>query len=174
MPMPIKTQALLLPAEALTRFNKIQVHDTNNDNIKNTRYGFHLGKFGFLIKEDTLSEAMLPITVYPIPNTVNWVQGLINLRGNLIPIYDLKALLAFDEPLDKAMFLILDQGEQSIGLVVDGLPVLINTEHVLEPLPRLPEPLNEYVNCGYSDRNKLWLEWDHQHFFQSLSQQMNH
>lgn len=61
-----------------------------------------------------------PIT--PVPNSPEFVEGVINLRGDIIPVIDLrKRLNLFDEHSEtkKTWILILDIGGRVSGFIVD-------------------------------------------------------
>lgn len=141
---------------------------------KRARYGFRIGALGLLIESDTTSEILEHASIYPLPNTPPWLLGLINLRGNLIPIFDIKQFLALDneEAHEKRRLLILDQGEKAVGFYVDGLPHVATTDHVLSRLPPLPAALQPYVAKAYAQADFIWLEFDHPGFFQSLSERI--
>ncbi len=59
--------------------------------------------------------------VTPIPNAVDMIKGIINLRGEVIPIYDLhkkfgkESLTKYD---DKTKFIVMNIGDMSLGLEV--------------------------------------------------------
>ena len=106
----------------------------------------------------------------PLPNTPVWLLGLINLRGNLTPIFDIKDFLQLEnqDTSEKRRLLILDQAEKAVGILIDGLPHTAMTQHVLTRLPPLPAVLEPYVAKAYAQDAMIWLEFDHQGFFQTL------
>ena len=61
---------------------------------------------------------------YDLPNSSTWFSGLVNLRGNLVPVFDLKSLLGGTGPAgDREMLLVIGSGETVAGLVgADGPP----------------------------------------------------
>ena len=85
---------------------------------RRARYGFWIGDFGLLIDQDTTSEVLERWVIYPLPNVPAWFFGLINLRGNLVPIFDVKQFLQLEEGTrEKRWLLILDQGEGTVGFL---------------------------------------------------------
>ena len=160
------------PDEALQRGTENLIVDQLDAVVEQVvRYGFKLGDFGFMIDPNVLSEVMEPITVYPVPNTAQWMSGLINLRGNLIPVYDLCKLLSLTDnsaDLVKPLLLILGQADQTVALLIDGLPKRINTLQALNRLPSLPNLLTEHVTKGYYQDDMIWLEFNHQSFFKAI------
>ena len=134
------------------------------------RYGFRVGNLGLLIGAMTISEVMEPLPIYPIPLTPSWLLGLVNLRGSLAPLFDLKQLLELTgEPQDKAMLLVLDRGERAVGMFIDGLPQTPELSRPLSRLPPLPAALRPYATRAYVHGGMVWVEFDHSGFFQAVS-----
>jgi len=169
----------MLPSEALNRsFNRqadeslaraalIQQETTR-------RLGFHIGNIGLLIAQHATSELADLLSVCPIPNTAEWLQGIINLRGNLIPVFDLNLLLQIqaDNPMKKKqMFLILGQGEAAGAILIDDLPIHLTLakNDKLQSLPPLPPALKPYTTMAYELNGEVWFNFDHDGFFQSLT-----
>lgn len=156
------------PGDALGRFGPPEEDPGRNDAYAvSQRYGFHVGGIDLLIRPDTVAELVEQAEVFPIPNAPLWLRGLINLRGNLVPIYDLRALLEVadenDQPAQR--ILILDRGDNMVGLLIDGLPRSIRGIGTPTNIPPLPSVLSQYVSEAYTDNRTIWLEFDHREFF---------
>lgn len=166
----------LNPSTALNRFKPPRGATTGIAPIERqrARYGFRVGGIGLLIGQDTVSEVVEQTAVYRLPNTSSWLVGLINLRGNLVPVFDVKQFLELEDSnnQDKRRLLILDRGDKAVGVLIDGLPQPAVTRHVLSRLPPLPAALQTYVAKAYAQDDLIWLEFDHQSFFQSLGGHM--
>lgn len=73
---------------------------------------------------------MMPIT--PIPRTPGWMLGVINLRGKVIPVVDLRQKFSMDSRTydDRTCIIVVEVrfGEQllAIGLVVDAVNEVSN------------------------------------------------
>lgn len=135
------------------------------------RLGFHVGNIALLIAEQATSELTGMMQTCPIPNTAPWLVGLINLRGNLLPVFDLNMMLGLEKgPDKKRMLLILGQGDSAGGIVIDGFPVHITfTEgDRLQTLPPLPEAIRPFATSGFEKSGEIWFNFDHVGFFQSL------
>lgn len=79
---------------------------------------------------------VLPVTHVPL--AAEWIAGVINLRGQIIPLLNLASRLGLEvEPRNRnTRFMIVRQRDQAIGLVVDEvLEVLRLSAQVLEPPP---------------------------------------
>lgn len=162
----------LNPSAALDRFKPPPGMVTGAAPVERqrARYGFRLGAIGLLIGQDTVSEVLEQTPVYPLPNTPSWVLGLVNLRGNLAPVFDVKRFLELedDDDREKRRLLILDQGDKAVGILIDGLPRLAFISRALSRLPPLPVALQAHVAKAYMQEDVVWLEFDHQGFFKAL------
>lgn len=79
---------------------------------------------------------VLPVTQVPL--SAAWISGVINLRGQIIPLVHLARRMGLQEsPMDRnTRFMIVRGQEQSVGLVVDEvLEVLRLSAAALEPSP---------------------------------------
>jgi twitching motility protein PilI len=135
------------------------------------RFGLRLADFGLLVAEGTLSEIVTEPVVYPIPKTPAWIRGLINLRGNLVPVFDLHILLGLGEPEAdrKRLALVLGRGEGAGAVFIDALPQAVDTRRRMQQLPPLPVPLQEHVTAAYIDAGVPWLEFSHERLFAALA-----
>ena len=166
----------LSPSAALNRFKPPRGIATGIAPVERqrARYGFQIGDIGLLIGQDTSSEVLERAPVYPLPKAPTWLLGLVNLRGNLVPVFDVKPLLELEggDAQDKRRLLILGGGDKAVGIMIDGLPQLAATNNVLSRLPPLPAALRPYVAKAYVRDNAVWLEFDHYGFFGSLGERM--
>ncbi len=66
--------------------------------------------------------------VTPIPNTPPYIKGVMNLRGTIIPVVDLRAKLAMSEAEYNqfTVIIVVNVGTKVMGLVVDGVSDVLN------------------------------------------------
>jgi twitching motility protein PilI len=166
----------MLPSEALnrplTRKADDNVQTTFSDQTITRRLGFKMGNLGLLIAQQATSELTDISQNCPIPFTASWLLGLINLRGNLIPVFDLHKLLQLQRPEQKKpMLLILGQGETAGAIVIEDLPIHLSftDSDKLKSLPPLPAMIKSYASSGYEKNGQLWFNFDHKGFFESLA-----
>ena len=81
--------------------------------------------------------------VTPIPNTPDYMQGVINLRGAIVPIIDLRQRFSMERleygPTTVVVVLRVqgEDGEHSMGIVVDAVSDVYNIpEDDVKPVPR--------------------------------------
>lgn len=167
--------SLMLPEDALNKAQKpeaalLGLDVASYENIQ-SRYGFKVGDIGILINEDTLCEVMKNFHIFPIPNTQAWMKGIVNLRGNLIPAYDLALLLGLsDEPIEYENLLIIDKGHESVGILINNVPRSCDVDSwtKLEHIPELPAELSEHVSDAYLEDGFIWLGFRYKEFFESM------
>jgi twitching motility protein PilI len=162
----------LTPGDALNRFAPPEGVSfvTSEKRPERVRYGFRIGDLGLLINPDTGSEALPMLPIFSIPNTAPWLTGMINLRGNLVPIFDLAVL--FDMPRSagsQTFVIVLDKGVNGVGMIIDALPRALIGMQRMNNVPPLPRMLEKYVGASYDTDFGMWLEFDHKDFFQSLA-----
>jgi twitching motility protein PilI len=163
----------LSPSEALTRFVPSgTAHDWNIQSIAPVRFGARVGDIGLLVPLGMLSEVVEDVKIYPLPTTPQWFHGLINLRGSLIPVFNLKMLFQMDDKrVETTNLLVLNTGEAAVGLLIDGLPVTLDASESIELFPMLPPALREYSKAVYVQDDEVWVEFDFDGFFGAVCSQ---
>ena len=139
-----------------------------------TFFGFRVGGLGFLVSAEIYCEVLEQAQVNPLPNTQAWFGGLLNLRGNLVPVIDLHRLLgeSVADPKKRRLFT-LDKGEKAVALWIDGLPEVHGPgREPLEALPPLPAVLAPHVPWGYAYQGQAWLNVRFADFFIALGRQI--
>lgn len=166
----------MTPEEALTRFQgpgisllDLDIQSQVKERVK--RYGFEIENLGFLIKQETICEVVKDFRVFPIPNTCSWLRGWINLRGNLIPVYDLSLLLGLiEEPKQYENLLILDKQSEAIAILIDELPKSCDVSEwqKMSHVPQLQVDMTDFVHQIYRTDDRIWLDLEHKSFFESI------
>jgi purine-binding chemotaxis protein CheW len=66
--------------------------------------------------------------ITPIPNTPSHLRGVMNLRGTIIPVVDLRAKLgiATAEATDFTAIVVVTVGSKIVGLIVDAVSDVLN------------------------------------------------
>jgi len=76
----------------------------------------------------------------PLPHAPPYVRGVINLRGVVLPVVDLKARLGREETLanPKHVIVVVETENRTIGLLVDAVSdILTVTAADVQPTPEL-------------------------------------
>jgi twitching motility protein PilI len=136
------------------------------------RYGFRIDNLGLLIDPDAGSEAMLMPRIAPLPGAPSGFHGLANLRGNLVPLYDLRLLLDLGPrpPAVETMALVFGQGDEAVGVLLEGYPAPLTALRPLSraDMPALPPALEMFAHAAYVEGDLVWLEFDHRAFFDKV------
>ncbi|PCH59987.1 MAG: chemotaxis protein CheW [Gammaproteobacteria bacterium] len=114
-------------------------------------------------------------SVTPIPNTPDYIKGVINLRGTIIPIVDLRLKFRLDSvsysPLTVVIVLkiISDGNERVMGIVVDAVSDVYNVpETEMKPPPDFGNVVNvDYVRGLATVDEKMIIVLDIDHLLTS-------
>lgn len=143
---------------------------------KQLRYGFRSAGLKLLIRQNVGSEVLPMMPMAVIPNGPAWLMGMINLRGNLVPVGDLRRLVDgnAETSLERPMILVLDKGDKAAGLLIDGLPLAMTELQPANHLSDIPLPLEKHVTAMITPDEELWLELDHETLLEEASSVTNH
>lgn len=136
------------------------------------RLAFRVGPIGLLCASDAGREVALPPPVTRLPNLPAWMRGLANVRGTLIPVVDLAPAFGVEhETALTGYLLVMNAGDEALGLLVDGLPAIarFGTEEKMRGVPPHPERLSGHVSCGYEREGVVWLDVDEARIFGALA-----
>ena len=76
----------------------------------------------------------------PLPHSPSYVRGVINLRGAVLPIIDLKSRLGLGacEPSARSVIIVIHIGNRLVGLLVDGVSEILAADRSLvQPTPNV-------------------------------------
>jgi len=101
---------------------------------------FKLGDEEYAVSIDCVQEIVLPQKATRIPKSPKYVAGVINLRGNIIPIVDGKTKFQIQETakhlISEKRIMVIEVGEETIGLIVDGVYEVVHLKvNEIEPPP---------------------------------------
>jgi purine-binding chemotaxis protein CheW len=99
---------------------------------------FTLGSEQYGLPIQSVHEIIRYVTPRAVASRQDWVRGVINLRGRIIPIYDLAAHLGIATTAadSDSMIVILDTGSETLGVIVDGVDEVMTIEE--QQLERVP------------------------------------
>jgi purine-binding chemotaxis protein CheW len=97
---------------------------------------FSIGEDTYAIPVDVLTEIIIPQKIFPVPTTPSHVLGVINLRGSIVPIVDIRPTLSLPQQSVLGQIAIIKLGSLLLGIVVNNvLAVLSVTVSSVQPLP---------------------------------------
>lgn len=110
---------------------------------------FRLGTEEYGVSILQIQEIKRMTEVTRVPHTPAYVKGVINLRGSILPVIDLKTRLNFasGDYTDEARIIIVKLEENSVGMIVDAVSeVLWLPADQIEPSPEFVGELEaEYI-----------------------------
>lgn len=103
---------------------------------------FRLDAEYYALKMEEVREITSKMSIYKVPGCQDFILGVVNLRGEIIPVIDLKKRLNLGESTLKNDFrvIIIKTFEEPLGMVVDDIE---DIAEVSEILPNEEEDLLE-------------------------------
>ena len=124
--------------------------------------GFNLGEEEFGVDILKVQEINRMVEITKVPQSPDFVEGVINLRGEIIPVIDLRKRFGIPErDYDKQTRIIVAEiGESTIGFVVDAVSevIRINSNTVEQPPQIVTGQQADYIQgVGKLDDRLLML-----------------
>lgn len=101
---------------------------------------FNIGKEEFALDILKVNEIIRTISLTKVPNSPYYVEGIINLRGKVITVIDLRTRLGIERiaHTDKTRIIVVEINKTTVGFIVDNVnEVLRISEQITEDLPSL-------------------------------------
>lgn len=102
---------------------------------------FSLGDEEFAVEISMVREIVRMQPIRRIPGSPAFIEGIVNLRGGIVPIVDLrKRFNVADTEMDKDQrkIVIVNLEERQIGILVDGVTEILRVdEEAIDPAPEL-------------------------------------
>lgn len=119
-------------------------------NIQNKYVTFKLGKEYYGLSIENVLSIEKPSKTTRVPNVPAYIIGLINLRGDVIPVIDLRVKLGMEKKQvdnDSRIIIVKEKGI-TVGLMVDSSKevVDINKEDIDKPPTSDDNTIIEYVS----------------------------
>lgn len=151
---------------------------------------FSLGSEGYGLSILKVKEIIGMLHITPVPKTPNFVKGVINLRGKIIPVMDLRIKFGMDEiPYNERTCIIVVEIEimntqRLLGVVVDMVSEVVSiSSNEIEPPPECGSKSEENFILGIGklkdrvviiiDINKIFIIDDVAKLFDSAEEIKN-
>lgn len=99
---------------------------------------FELAGATYALRSDDIQQLEMVATPTPVPNAPEYVDGVVAVRGQVIPAVSLRARFGFPRvPHDiRTRLVIVRSGGRTVGLIVDGAREFADIEaDAIRPLP---------------------------------------
>lgn len=121
---------------------------------------FQTDNLMFGIEAESVIEIITNYPVTKVPMVPEYVRGIINLRGQTIPIIDMRLRLSL-MPIDTDCIIVLNVSDMQIGILVDTVKQIIDIP-VETILPMPAHNAQKYVSgmCAMPDESGTMLVLD--------------
>lgn len=136
---------------------------TNTQNKSSTKsrelISFLIGGQQFCVDIMSVREIRGWSQATPLPHAPAYVQGMINLRGTVLPIIDMSARLgiAAADVASRRVIIVVWIGARLVGLLVDGVcDILTVTDDMLQATPEVAsDTLRVFVNAVLTVEDRM-------------------
>jgi purine-binding chemotaxis protein CheW len=80
----------------------------------------------YAVTVDILAEIIIPQKIFSVPTTPSHVIGIINLRGNIVPIVDIRPALSLSVSAGANQIAIIRYNQMTLGILVDTVAEVIS------------------------------------------------
>ena len=140
--------------------------DVDEENIDRMYLFFHVQKEGYGIQIGHVIEIVGMQRIVDVPDVPHYVKGVINLRGQVIPVIDVRARFKMPEAEydDRTVIIVVEHKGVKTGFIVDGVSeVLELSENEISPPPQSAQQRNSMIT-GVGHKNEqicFLLSLDH-------------
>lgn len=120
----------------------------NEDTQKGKFLTFHLASEDYGIEIRYVTEIIGIQKITEVPDMPGFVKGVINLRGKVIPVMDVRTRFNFPprDYDDRTCIIVVNINEMAVGLVVDKVNEVADIpEAQIEPAPRSARGSGKYI-----------------------------
>lgn len=131
---------------------------------------FKLGQEEFTLPIDKVQEIIMPQKTTHLPNSPSFVEGVINLRGHIIPVIDgrKKFSIKFTANSADCRIIVVEQDHGTIGLIVDAVAEVIHLKTTdIEPPPIDINETNNFIIGVGKYKESLLIILDPSNFLSS-------
>ena len=125
---------------------------------------FNIGVEEFGVDILKVQEINKMIHITKVPNSPDFIEGVINLRGRVIPVIDLRTRMGMDraESNKDTRIIIVEVSDRTVGFIVDAVnEVLRIPANITEPPPQMVTSVNaEYITGVGKLEDRLLLLLD--------------
>lgn len=104
---------------------------------------FKLGGESFAINTNKVQNISEMIAITTVPKSPEYIKGLINLRGNIKPLVDIRMLLNILDENETENIIILKIGDEEVGIAVDRVIEVLEIEE--DKIQSLENKTKDYI-----------------------------
>jgi purine-binding chemotaxis protein CheW len=147
------------------------VYQVETDDLSGRFLLFYIGETTYSLPLTHVIEIINIQHITKIPNVPYYVKGIVNLRGKVVPVSDVR--LKFNQPErpydDKTCIVVVLISDMNVGLIVDSVAEVVSIERTnMAPPPTAGHRGGEsYLDSVSQLNGKVILNIDCDKFFQS-------
>lgn len=95
--------------------------------------------------------------IAPVPGVPDYILGIINLRGDVVTVIDgrRRMLLPYREPDDASRIVVIDAGQQNVGILVDSVAEVVQiSADAVDPAPAVGNDQTSRFILGVTSRDE--------------------
>ena len=138
--------------------------ELDEDALKDRFLTFHLGKESYGIEIRHVTEIIVMQEITKVPNLPEFIIGVVNLRGNVISVMDMRMRFHLEtkEYDDRTCIVVVNIKDLAIGLLVDAVNEVLNIpEEQVDPPPKTHSGIKSSYVMGMGkvdDQVKILLD----------------
>jgi len=127
--------------------NSIDIED--DDTQKDKYLTFHVGSEDYGIQIENVTEIIRMQKIADLPNVPDYVKGVINLRGKVIPVIDMRKRFEIEERDydDRTCIIVVGINGMMVGLVVDSVNEVVDIpgEEIVPPPQTVGQDSEDFI-----------------------------
>lgn len=144
------------------REDEMEALNTVDDTVDSQKYLIFMAghlKLG-VVAEDVVEILNNQLITY-LPMLPDFIRGIINMRGQMIPILDIRARLGMDPKEDDSLVVVINLGDVQLGILVDAVDQMLDIPKVnLLPMPANSTQLLVNGMCSLPDGSGTMMVLD--------------
>ena len=144
------------------REDEMEALNTVDDTVDSQKYLIFMAghlKLG-VIAEDVVEILNNQLITY-LPMLPDFIRGIINMRGQMIPILDIRARLGMEPKEDDSLVVVINLGDVQLGILVDAVDQMLDIPKVnLLPMPANSTQLLVSGMCSLPDGSGTMMVLD--------------
>ena len=144
------------------REDEMEALNTVYDTVDSQKYLIFMAghlKLG-VIAEDVVEILNNQLITY-LPMLPDFIRGIINMRGQMIPILDIRARLGMESKEDDSLVVVINLGDVQLGILVDAVDQMLDIpKSNLLPMPANSTQLLVSGMCSLPDGSGTMMVLD--------------
>ena len=144
------------------REDEMEALNTVDDTVDSQKYLIFMAghlKLG-VVAEDVVEILNNQLITY-LPMLPDFIRGITNMRGQMIPILDIRARLGMEPKEDDSLVVVINLGDVQLGILVDAVDQMLDIPKVnLLPMPANSTQLLVSGMCSLPDGSGTMMVLD--------------